>query len=273
MTRKSRERKSKKKKTRHSLAKVGHSLAEGWSSQESMPSSSLSCTRTLVRLPAFIVIYTIIIIELIWYGWTRLFIHVYELFFVRCRTYYADNSRSRQTWSHLHARGCSYSEWFSAATDLDHALGMSDGKLDRNREPDAVVLKISERLQSALYGLRSTKSNSFMKRLTQNSVKDIVADLRLACSPHLGSVGTESSYRWNHRGTNSGLHSFSELTESALLHVLRSREIFQGMNGAGKRLRLFHSLKQTYGTTALCLSGGAGNGCKFSRGTQFITPS
>jgi predicted acylesterase/phospholipase RssA len=136
---------------------------------------------------------------------------------------------------------------------------MNDGNLDIQFEQDAVVLKLADRLKSALFSRRGNKSQ-FVKRLTKETARDLISDLRLACSPHLGSVGNEDSYRWNHRGTNTTLHEFSELTVSALLHILRTRDIYQKREGKSQRLRFFQSLKQNYGTTALCMSGGAANG-------------
>lgn len=224
-----------------------------------MPNSYSSSCSSLVRVPAFLFIYTVIALEVISYFFVRLYIYLYERVYYRCRSNYSDSGKSRKSWDTLLARGCSYSAWFQAAANLDHSLGMNNGSLDINLEQDAIVLKLAARLKAALFSRRGTQSQ-FMKILTKESAKDLIADLRLACSPHLGSVGNENSYRWNHQGTNSTLHEFSELIESALVHVLRNRDIFQTEHGRNKRLRLFQSLRQNYGTTALCMSGGAANG-------------
>ena len=218
--------------------------------------NSHSCSKHLVRFPAFFLVYTIIFFELFSYSLVRGLIYLYEFTYIRWRTSRSDNGKSLRRWQEIRAQGSSYREWFDAATALDRALGMGDGKLNRHVEQDAVVIKISERLLDA----HGRPKSHYVPQVTPNSLKDRVADLRVACSPHLGSVGTEHSYRWNHRGTNATLHEFSELTESALLNLLRSRDIFQGQEGDGQRLRLFQSLRQTYGTTALCMSGGASNG-------------
>ena len=219
--------------------------------------NSRSCTRHFVRFPAFFFIYTVIAFEVLSYFWVRFYIWVYEYSYFRCRT----NRRTLQRWKTVttHASPTTYRDWFAAATDLDHSLGMLDGKLDPDVEQDKILLQLASRLKAALFNRRGANSH-FMKRLTEESVKDLIAMLRLTCSPHLGSVGTENSYRWNYRGTNSTLHEFSDLTVSALLHVLRTRDIFQSTNGKSKRLLLFQSLRQNYGTTALCMSGGAANG-------------
>ena len=225
-----------------------------------MPTSSSSCSRHLVRFPAFFLIYLIVAIELICYIWIRFFIFVYEKLYLQCRSRASDSGKSLQKWEELQTNGSTYRKWFRAASELDTALGMSVGKLDHNIESDACVLKLSKRLRSGLFGRTNHNTSRCMKQLTKESVKFIIADLKMACSPHLGSVGTSDSYRWNYKGQNQSLNQFSTLTEQALIHVVRSRDVFQGQDGPNKRLRLFTQLKNNYGTTALCMSGGAANG-------------
>ena len=142
-----------------------------------------------------------------------------------------------------------------------------------------------------------THRHHILRALDTRAGAALVADLRTACSPAFGCVGKESSYRFNHRGTNKELHEYHELVEQGLLHLLRSDGLWRQpasivdsgrgntrgdsgpasttlggeagdssdaansvAAGALRRLRVFRDLRQSYGNTALCLSGGAANG-------------
>ncbi len=243
-----------------------------------------SCTRCLVRPGTFLAIWAVIVCELFAYLCVRVYIHVAERTVLRCRGVAARRAGRRlaeaQGAQGAGARGGGgYRRWFAAASELDRALGMDEGSLDDHSDADRVVIELADRLKKSLFKSDASSGAHALRRLTVETAEALAQDLRTACSPHLGSVGAETSYRYNHRGTNAALHEFVDLVDKGLLHLLRAPvgvfpsrgEAEDGVRGenmhttanrddAANRLRLFRALRDSFGSSALCMSGGASNG-------------
>jgi hypothetical protein len=137
----------------------------------------------------------------------------------------------------------SYSEWKSAAYELDRLLGLETWKWD----PESLhfdyrlVQKIARRLK---------------RFRTQSKVRDLCRILKHSgCKTNVGGIHSEHVYSFTYFGTKHLIDDYVSETIQALEFVAKSPDM-----DLSSRQTFLKNLSKAYGRTALCLSGGASLG-------------
>jgi len=179
----------------------------------------------LIKTPILFVIAAFIFIELAVYILIRCVVSTWEWISKRQR---AAKRKLRNATT--------YASWKEAADALDMIEGKQDG-LDTKEE-----LMLQKRTRHLLYHCES------------HSLAPLMDELKTACVPTRSGFEGEVAYTRNYSGRNRRLAEHSEAICSGIAAISNSDL------PTDKKITFLEDAAGAYGRTALCLSGGAGNG-------------
>jgi hypothetical protein len=185
----------------------------------------------LVRWPLLIIVLGIICWDLCCYFLIRQWVSWTEFMFIFGK---------KKTLLKKLQQSNSYSEWKTAALQLDAFLGLNTWK----SEPFSPFYD-AHLLQKIVLRLKRY-------RLKFKSVKDVCKILKhSSCKNNVGGVNTERLYSFTYFGSKKLIDEYVEESVQSLDFVAQHSQLREKQS-------FFKHLSKNYGRSALCLSGGAG---------------
>lgn len=198
---------------------------------------------TLLKWPLLASVMTWIIVLGAGYFATRIYIYLYEHFFIMVGA--RERLRKRLNSS------TSYAEWVEAAEAMDRYLGN-----DKWRASDDYAYYNSSIVREVRDSLRSLRRRHEQGQKARADVRPMLDEIRslIEASVKNNFVGVENPrlYSETYVGTKTLVQSFIDEVEQSMKTLVDT----PGLNGEQKT-SLFRHLHTNYGRTALCLSGGA----------------
>jgi len=193
---------------------------------------SRGVTHTLTRIPLFVALWLMLLLELACYIWVRIAVGAWELL------------RGRHIRAALSC-ATTREEWEAAAAELD-------AKQDKQRWRDTPA----SRLYDSELVLRLTSQLAQARSEPDTDVGNVCTALRAACVRNCGGIGNEQLYSHTFLGTKTAVQRFADETIAALQWLV-SRKDASPDSPEGKEIcELLQVAPRNFGRTALCLSGG-----------------
>lgn len=190
----------------------------------------------ILRWPLVATVFLILLLELTFYTSLRWIVYATETVFT--------GPMRRRRLREL-SKMASYEQWFSAAEEIDRALGKD--KWAANDSDSAYDHVLIER---SVLELKSLMKSGNLKKL-MNSISS-------KCHKNTAGIHSEILYSHMYSGkTKQIIHEYTQTLNQAILYVLNVSEEELPKD---KKIKYFKSLEKSYGKSALCLSGGGTQG-------------
>ena len=205
--------------------------------------SRVSLIRTILCWPLFCVASVFIIFDLILYSLVRYFVYLYETFIVHSNTVTDLLLQLRNSKS--------YSNWSFVANLLDSHLANNKWKLSPTNHyyDENLISAFNLNLSSLLLKADSINSSK------RDSTLDLMKILKSAVRPNVGNIENEHLYSHSFVGTKLPIEEYYHQLIKSLEFVADSNVITNA-----EKVSFYKSLRDVYGKSALCLSGGASMG-------------